>query len=189
MRPIVSFCDQLSKCLTTVLKPLTEEWRHKLQSTENFIDAIKTVQVLDDYKLVSFDVKSLFTSIPLQLALDCTETAVKNSYYWTTATYRRLNGLTEPLSYFYVFSVQWQALQTVAQNSYGLTSFRCCCRNHYAKHRGTSPRNLQMNTTTPATLHWWYLYSRTQRRNWRFSRTPQRTKRRHTVYYGDRGKW
>ena len=32
-----------------------------------------------DHKLVSFDVKSLFTSIPLQLALDCTENAIKNS--------------------------------------------------------------------------------------------------------------
>ena len=83
MRPIVSFCGsptyELSKYLTTVLKPLTNESRHKLQSTENFIDAIKTVQIPDDYKLVSFDVKSLFTSIPLQLALDCTATAIKNS--------------------------------------------------------------------------------------------------------------
>ena len=83
MRPIVSFSGsptyQLSKYLTTVLKPLTDESRHKLQSTENFIDAIKTVQVPDDYKLVSFNVKSLFTSIPLQLALDCTETAINNS--------------------------------------------------------------------------------------------------------------
>ena len=61
MRPIVSFCGsptyELSKYLTTVLKPLTNESRHKLQSTENFIDAIKTVQIPDDYKLVSFDVK------------------------------------------------------------------------------------------------------------------------------------
>jgi len=40
-------------------------------------DAIKTVQKPDDYKLVSFDVKLLFSSIPLQLALDCTETAIK----------------------------------------------------------------------------------------------------------------
>ena len=43
------------------------------------MDAIKTIQIPDDHKLVSFDVKSLFTSIPLQLALDCTENAIKNS--------------------------------------------------------------------------------------------------------------
>ena len=75
MRSIVSFCGsptyQLSKYLTNVLKPLTDESRHKLQSTENFIDAIKTIQIPD--------VKSLFTSIPLQLVLDCTENAIKNS--------------------------------------------------------------------------------------------------------------
>ena len=76
MRPIVSFCGsptyQLSKYLTNVLKPLTDESRHKLQSTENFIDAIKTIQIPDDHELV-------FTSIPLQLALDCTENVIKNS--------------------------------------------------------------------------------------------------------------
>ena len=75
MRPIVSFCGyptyQLSKYLTNVLKPLTDKSRHKLQSSENFIDAIKSIQIPDDHKLMSFDVKSLFTSIPLQLALDC----------------------------------------------------------------------------------------------------------------------
>ena len=49
-----------------------------LNRTENFIDAIKTIQIPDDHKLVSFDVKSLFTSIPIQL-LDCTENAIKNS--------------------------------------------------------------------------------------------------------------
>ena len=30
---------------------------------------------------MSFDVKSLFTSIPLQLALDCTKTAINKSHY------------------------------------------------------------------------------------------------------------
>ena len=69
MRPIVSFCGsptyQLSKYLTTILQPLTDKSRRKLQSTEDFINATKTVQITDDYKLVSFDVKSLFTSIPL----------------------------------------------------------------------------------------------------------------------------
>ena len=60
--------------LTTVLKPLTNESQHKLhvQSTENFIDhndAIKTVhvQIPDDYKLASFDVKSLALECKLVL--------------------------------------------------------------------------------------------------------------------------
>ena len=83
MQPIVCFCGsptyQLSKYLTNVIKPLTDKSRHKLQSTENFIYAIKTIQIPDDHKLVSFDVKSLFTNIPLQLALDCTENAIKNA--------------------------------------------------------------------------------------------------------------
>ena len=64
--------------MTTVLKPLTDESGYK-QSTENFIDAIKTAQIPDDYKLVTFDVKSLFTSNSLQLALDWTETDINNS--------------------------------------------------------------------------------------------------------------
>lgn len=83
MRPIVSFCGsptyQLSKYLTTILQPLTDKSRRKLQSTEDFIDGINTTQTPDDYKLVSFDVKSLFTSIPLQLALQCTETTIRQS--------------------------------------------------------------------------------------------------------------
>ena len=65
--------------MTTILQPLTDKSRRKLQFTENFIDTIKTIQIPDDYKLVSFDVKSLFTSIPLQLALQCTETAIQQS--------------------------------------------------------------------------------------------------------------
>ena len=49
MRPIDCFRGsptyKLSKYLTNVLKPLTDESRrrHKLQSTENFIGAIKTI--------------------------------------------------------------------------------------------------------------------------------------------------
>ena len=75
--------------MTTILKPLTNDSRHKLQSTETFIDAIKTVQIPDDHKLVSFDVKSLFTSIPLQLALDCTAMQMQNIEEQALATYKR----------------------------------------------------------------------------------------------------
>ena len=79
VRLYLTTCPLVRLYLTTILQPLTNESRHKVQSTEDFIDTIKTVQIPDDYRLVSFDEKSLFTSIPLQLALDCTQTAITNS--------------------------------------------------------------------------------------------------------------
>ena len=39
------------------------------------------LQIADDHKLVSFNVKSLFTSTPLQLAFNCTKTAITTSLY------------------------------------------------------------------------------------------------------------
>ena len=135
MRPIVSFCGsptyELSKYLTTILKPLTDESRHKLQSTETFIDAITTAQVPDYHKLVSFDVKSLFTSIPLQLALDCTETAINNSTL-------QLPLLTNDLMDLLNLCLTSTYFQYNGQ--------------HYKQLHGTSPGKLQTNYTTLVTL-------------------------------------
>ena len=93
-------------------------------STETFIDAIKTVKIPDDYKLASFDVKSLFTSIPLQLALDCTAIAIMNSRTKLPLPTDDLMDLLNLCLTYTSVSVQRQTLQTVTRNSYGLTSFR-----------------------------------------------------------------
>ena len=37
------------------------------------------MQIPENHKILSFEVESLFTSIPLQLALDCTKNPLKNS--------------------------------------------------------------------------------------------------------------
>ena len=128
MRPIVSFCGfptyQLSKYLTTILQPLAINSRHKLQSTETFIDVIKTVTTLDNYKLVSFDVKSLFTSIPLQLALESTKTAIKRStdeFLLPTEDIMQLLTLCLTSTYFQYNGKDYQQLRDYL----GLTSF-CC---------------------------------------------------------------
>jgi len=71
MRPIVSLCGfptyQLSKYLTTVLKHLTDESRHKLQSTENF-----RLTHLRQYKYVT---TTIYGKMPF---LDCLVTRDNN---------------------------------------------------------------------------------------------------------------
>jgi len=194
MRPIVSFCGsptyQMSKYLTTILQSLTDKSRRKLQSTENFIDAIKTVQIPDDYTLVSFDVKSLFTSIPLQLALQCTETAIPQTTVklpLPTEHIMDLLNLCLTSTYFQYNGKHYEQLHGTAMGSpvsvvVAEIVMQLTCR-------GKCPCNLLTNDTALVTLRWRHLYRRSQRRNWRFSRPPKRTERRHPVYYRDRTKW
>ena len=50
---------------------------HKPLFAKKFFDTIRTVQIADYFELVAKSlVKSLFTSIPLEQALDCTETVI-----------------------------------------------------------------------------------------------------------------
>jgi len=149
MRPIISFCGcptyQLLKYLTTILQRLTNKSRPKLQSTENFIDAIKTVQIPDDYKLVSFDVTSLFTSIPLQLALQGTKTALQKSTTelpLPTEDIMDLRNLCLTLTYFQYNGKHYKQLHW---NSHVVARFCRCRRNCNATLGGTRPFNLPTN--------------------------------------------
>ena len=82
LRPIVSFClsptYELSKYLVSIPKPLTEKSKHRLINSEAFVTRIKNAQINEDHELVSFDVKSLFTSIPLVLAIESVKEALAN---------------------------------------------------------------------------------------------------------------
>ena len=72
-----------------------------------------TKKIPDDHELLSFDVKSLFTAPPLQLAIDCsTEVAIKNSagnLLLNNSELPLLYGPAQPLPNFHVFSVQRQS--------------------------------------------------------------------------------
>ena len=155
MRPIVSFCGsptyQLSKYLTTILQPLTDKSRRKLQSTEDFINATKTVQIPDDYKLVSFDVKSLFTSIPLQLALQCTETAILQStdpLPLPTEDIMDLLNLCLTSTYFQYNGKHYKQLHGTAIGS----PVSVVVAEIVMQHRGKRPFDLPINDTALVTL-------------------------------------
>ena len=157
MRPIVSFCGSpvvlrhTNSPSSTILQPLTDKSRHKIQSTEDFISATKTVQIPDDYKLVSFDVKSLFTSIPLQLALQCTETAILQStdpLLLPTEDIMDLLNLFLTSTYFQYNGKHYKQLYSTAIGS----PVSVVVAEIVMQHRGKRPFDLPTNDTALVTL-------------------------------------
>ncbi|XP_068704205.1 uncharacterized protein [Montipora foliosa] len=73
LRPIVSFIDSptymLSKHLAQTLKLLVGKTDFPVKNSLDFCDQIKHIKVEEDDELVSFDIVSLFTSIPVELAI------------------------------------------------------------------------------------------------------------------------
>ena len=74
IRPIVSFIGSptysISKFLSKILTPFTNMAEQKLKNAHSLKELLSNMTVPGDHELVSFDVKSLFTSIPLDLARD-----------------------------------------------------------------------------------------------------------------------
>ena len=72
LRPIVSFIGSathhLSKCLKYILSPLVGRTSFSTKNSAEFVRCIKDFSISDSQKQVSFDVVSLFTTIPLDLA-------------------------------------------------------------------------------------------------------------------------
>ncbi|XP_076655132.1 uncharacterized protein LOC143360299 [Halictus rubicundus] len=69
LRPIVSTIGsptyKLAKYLTNILKPLTGSTPSYIKNSSHFIHKIQTIQTQPEDLLVSFDVKSLFTNVPI----------------------------------------------------------------------------------------------------------------------------
>ena len=69
LRPIVSSIGtvtyQTAKEVASILKPLVGKSPHHVKNTKEFIDQIKDIQLKEDQSMMSYDVKALFTSIPI----------------------------------------------------------------------------------------------------------------------------
>ena len=73
LRPVISNIGtatyELSKYLAETLKPLTKS-DYSIDSTKDFVTKIRNKSVPEDYELVSFDVVSLFTKVPLDYTIE-----------------------------------------------------------------------------------------------------------------------
>ena len=74
LRPIVSSIGAVtyatSKELSRIIKPLVGRSPYHVQNTQDFIQQTEGIQLQPDQCMVSFDVKALFTSVPIQPAIN-----------------------------------------------------------------------------------------------------------------------
>lgn len=73
LRPIISNCGtatyETSRYLAGILFPLTKN-NYTITNTLDFINRIKGLSIREDEKMVSFDVSSLFSNVPLDFTID-----------------------------------------------------------------------------------------------------------------------
>ena len=74
LRPIVSAIGSstynLSKYVSNILADYVKQCRSFLRDTRDFVDQLEDIKIEEDEILVSFDVKSLFTSVPVTDAIN-----------------------------------------------------------------------------------------------------------------------
>ena len=74
LRPIVSSIGAASyetaKELARILKPLVGKSIYHVQNTRDFIQQMKDIKLQEDQCMVSYDVKALFTSVPIKPAIN-----------------------------------------------------------------------------------------------------------------------
>ena len=61
---------------------------YTVKSTKDFIEKLKTVKVPKGYQMVSFDVKALFTNVPLKYAIDLVLKRIYENHQISTSIIR-----------------------------------------------------------------------------------------------------
>lgn len=101
LRPIVSSrgspSRELCRFLLPILKPLSGNTDSHVINTKHFVEMTKNMQISDTDMLVSFDVESLFTNIPVNETLSIIETRLHNDISLNTRTKLPVNVIIELL--------------------------------------------------------------------------------------------
>ena len=102
LRPIISSVGSViyetAKELSRILKPLVGRSPHHVKNNQDFIHSLEDIKLKPDECMMSFDVKALFTSIPIQPALDIIKKLLeedKNLHLRTTMTVKHISCLLE----------------------------------------------------------------------------------------------
>ena len=82
LRPIVSSRGAVSyniaKELPSIFKPLAGRTIYSVHNTQDFAEQMKTIKLLPDECIISYDVKALFTSVPIEPAIKIIKQHLEN---------------------------------------------------------------------------------------------------------------
>ena len=99
LRPIVSAtCSatfKVSKYVSKILTAYATQLPSFVRKTARFIENIKEIQVEDDEVMISFDVKSLFTSVPRDEAVSAVEEMLVADQSFTSKTGQTISSMLD----------------------------------------------------------------------------------------------
>ena len=101
-----------AKELARILKPLVGLSSHHLQNTKDFIQQLREVKLQQDETIISYDVKALFTSVPIQPVLNIIKNKLENDQQLQQRTSMSVNQITSLLecclrSTYFVFQGEY----------------------------------------------------------------------------------
>ena len=139
LRPIVSCIGSptygLSKHIASLLSPLAGKSDYYVKNSEHFINAIDDITLEQDDVLVSYDVRSLFTNVPVDEAIEVIFGMLVDDESLldrTTLDARRIADLLElclKSTYFGYQGMFYEQLEGAAIN--GFACICCCCKFIY----------------------------------------------------------
>ena len=98
LRPIVSSIGAVTyhtaKELARILKPLVGRSPYHIQNSSDFIQQLQGIQLQPNQCMVSFDVKALFTSVPVQPAISIIKKLLEEDHTLQQRTTMSVNNIT-----------------------------------------------------------------------------------------------
>ena len=151
LRPINSPTYNLSKFLSRILSSLLVN-RYGVRNSKEFVDYVKNFTISENEILVSFDVVSLFTSVPVDKAFGLVLDLLSSDESLPSRTSLDISRHKNTLFFFYCIFLQKFFFQTNLWHSYGLLHLSYHCFYLHGTHRTYSYHNISHPAVTLAEI-------------------------------------
>ena len=130
LRPIVlcvnTFAYDLSAYLANILSPLTGKSEYTVTNSAHFVSTVSNETILDNEIMVSFDVESLLTDVPIDAAVRAALRKLENDPSLADRTTLMPAQIADLLT-FVLRSTYFQYNGSTYEQKDGVIGFRCYC--------------------------------------------------------------